>query len=97
MLAVPFAAGFQSLGRGHSPSMPVSSGSVLFLGLQQRTSHGPAPLQLAYVSEETGHEEIRQYRMCPLWERRVVPHAAGQGLLPPSSKMIEACGAWAVK
>lgn len=56
------------------------------------------PLQLTYVSDETGHWGNNKsiQNVSSLGEEGVVPHAGGRGLLPPSSKMIEACGAWAV-
>ena len=55
VLTVPFAAGFR-VGVADIHCMPFSSGSVLFLGLQQRAKPWSWPLQLIYVLEETEHE-----------------------------------------
>lgn len=98
VLTVPFAAGFR-VGVADTHCMPVSSGSVLFLGLQQRAKPWSCPLQLAYMLEETEHEGNNKSvrNVSSLGEEGVVPHAGEQGLLPPSSMMIEACGAEAVK
>ena len=79
MLAVPFAAGFR-VWVADIHYMPVSSGSVLFLGLQQRTSHGPAPCSSLTCQRRQDMREItRQYRMCPLWERRGSSTCCGAG------------------
>ena len=78
--------------------MPFSSGSVLFLGLQQLAKPWSWPLKLIYVLEETEHEGNNKsiQNVSSLGEEGVVPHAGEWGLLPPSSTMIEACGAEAV-
>lgn len=97
-LTVPSAAGFR-VGVADVHCMPVSSGSVLFPGLQERAKPWSCPLQLAYMLEETelegNNKSVRN--VSSLGEEGVVPHAGERGLLPPSSTMIEACGAGAVK